>query len=275
MSFQPRIPIKFSKADDSETFVFPTAGYSFEAEGSLRAPEAMLTGGHGGLDLLGAGTPVKDSGLLRLAFEVIEDTPTLVEVTVDDMLDKLFRYGRGKLYTEGLESGAETLRWTRARMIAMPRINWSAGEQLLKRAVVAFRHDPFWYDDVALYASPVAISTNPQTVVVTNTGNARIYGSVLTAAGTFSGLTITNTTNGYRLKTDRTGASAADLVRFDAAKPAVDFSSDTGGTWSGDYANFLRRSGQVQLMVFEPGANSLSVAGLSGTLTIDAYPAFH
>ncbi len=275
MSFQPRIPIKFSKLDDSETFVFPTAAYSFEAEGGLRAPEAALTGGHGGLDLLGAGTPVKESGILRLSFEVLEDTPTAVEVTVDDMLDKLFRYGRGKLYTEGLESDVETLRWTRGRAISMPRINWSAGEQLKKRAVVGFRHDPFWYDDVALYASPITIDSDPKVITVTNTGNARIYNAVLTVAGTFSALTITNTTNGYRLKTNRTGASAADLVRFDAAKPAVDYSDDTGSTWTGDYAKFLRRSGQVHLNVIEPGVNSLTVAGLSGTLTIDAFPAFH
>lgn len=275
MSFQPRIPIKFSKFDDTETFTFPTAGYSFEEEGGLRTPEASLTGGHGGLDLLGAGTPVKESGLLRLSFEVLESTPTLVEVTVDDMMDKLYRYGRGKLYTEGLESGVETLRWTRARLIAMPRINWSAGEQLLKRAVLGFRHDPFWYDDEALYADPITINTDPQTVTVTNTGNAPIYNAVITAAGTFSALTITNTTNGYRLKTSRTGASSADLVRFDAAKPAVDYSDDTGSTWTGDYAKFLRRSGQVQLMIFEPGENSLNVAGLSGELTIDAFPAYH
>jgi hypothetical protein len=88
-------------------------------------------------------------------------------------------------------------------------------------------------------------------------------------------VTIVNLTNGYQVKSNRTGTSSNDRVRFDAGKPAVDYSANGGSTWTGDYANFVRKAGQVQFMVLEPGENSLQFTGLSGSFVITAYPAYH
>lgn len=280
MSYQPRIPTKFSKLDDSEELVFPLAEYAYEIEAAMHTPEATLTGSHGGIDLLGSGLAVKESPQLRLSFVVYDDTPEEVEATVDALLDKAFRYGRGKLWTLGREDTgagvAETLRWTRARALGMPRVEWEAGEILLKRLSLGFRCDPFWYAEDALYDAALDVDTDPKELTVTNPGTARIYNAVFTCAGTAaSGVTITNLTNSYRLKSTRALSGGGTRLRFDAGRPAVETSVDGGTSWSGDYSRFVRRSGQVQLMVLEPGDNVLNVEGLIGTLTIDANAAYH
>lgn len=284
MSWQPRYPTKFQNAAGTAEFVFPLAEYSFEIEGGLYVPESPLTGAHGGLDLLGAGTAPKQSNMLRLGFTVYEDEPKTVDATVDEMLQKIHSYGRGKLWTSGLNSaGAVELRWTWARAVAMPRLSWQGGDVVSKRALCGFRCEPFWYgenlleitDHIVDEPQSFAIVSDPDTLVIDNPGNAPIYNAVITLGGTYTNPTITNS-NGYRLSTTRDGASADQRVRFDAGRPAVEYSSDAGVTWEGDYTNFVRRTGQIHLMVLDPGENTFTVTGCSsGTLTIDAYAAYH
>ena len=396
--YQPRIPVKFTNADGTGTFTFPLAEYSFELEGGLYVPESPLTGAHGGLDLLGVGLAPKQSQMLRLSFTAFEDEPKTVDATIDEMLSKLHSYGRGKLWTSGLDSaGAVELRWTWARSVAMPRLSWQAGDVVSKQAICGFRCEPFWYaespiQDLAVAAQgtltvavqPTATDTftvgattytfvasgankagevnvgadlaaakvnivaaingtdgwnnanvlataaafSGNTCVVTaatagvagdsivftetftsgsnvmdgsgtlggtragsaassvdpslgsfaivNAGNAPIYNAIITLAGTYTNPVIRNTTNGYQLETARDGTSADHKVRFDAGRPGVEYSADAGVTWAGDYANFVRQTGQVHLMVLDPGTNNFTVTGAaSGTLTVTAYAAYH
>lgn len=283
--YQPRIPFKFTNADGTGTFTFPLAEYSFELEGGLYVPESPLTGAHGGLDLLGVGVAPKQSQMLRLSFTAFEDEPKTVDATIDEMLSKLHSYGRGKLWTSGLNSaGAVELRWTWARAVSMPRLSWQAGDVVSKQAICGFRCEPFWYGDTLLEITDhivdepqnFAIASDPDTLIIDNLGNARIYNAIITLGGTYTDPTITNVTNGYRLSTTRDGSSADHLVRFDAGRPAVEYSSDAGVTYAGDYANFVRATGQIHLMVLEPGENQIDVTGCSsGTITIEAYPAYY
>lgn len=282
--YQPRIPTKFQNAAGTAEFVFPLAEYSFELEAGLYVPESPLTGAHGGLDLLGMGTAPKHSQMLRLSFTAFEDEPKTVDATIDEMLSKLHSYGRGKLWTSGLDaSGNVELRWTWARAVAMPRLSWEAGDVVSKAALCGFRCEPFWYG-AALEITEhdlnepdqFTVVTDPDTFTVSNPGTARVYNAVIELAGTFTDPTITNLTNGYRLRTLRDGTLAAHRVRFDAGRPAVEYSADGGILWAGDYGNFVRQAGQVQLMVLEPGDNQFEIAGAAGAvLTIAATAAYH
>ena len=275
--YQPRIPITFANQAGSEDFDFPLAEFSFEWEQDLRTAFASQVGAHGEFDLLRDGTAVKGAGLLRLSFTAFAEHPKTVEATIDEMQKKLFNYGRGKLWTSGLDSSAaEELRWTYARAVAMPQLSWAGGDVTSKRASIGFRCDPFWYDDTALSGSPFTLNSDPDTFEITNPGNAPIFNALLTLAGTYTNPVIRNTTNGYQVESTTDGSSAAHLLQFNAGTGAIRKSTDTGAAWTNDYANYVRQTGQVQLMRLEPGVNAFTVTGCSsGTLAIVGYGAFH
>lgn len=146
--WQPRILTKFAKLDDSQELVFPLAEYAFELDQDLYVPSAPMAGAHGEIDLVGDDAATKGPIMARFSCVAYETVPKTVEVTIDAMMDKVHRYGRGKLWSLGLASnGEEELRWTRARATAMPHISWQQGMVLSKQASIGFRCDPFWYGE--------------------------------------------------------------------------------------------------------------------------------
>lgn len=163
--FQPRIPISFKNAAESATFTFPLAEYAFEIDQSLGTPDAMVTGAHGSLDMLGDGTAPKGPGIVRVSFTAYDQDPEAVDTTIDEMLTKLWGYGRGWLYSKGSESDVEVYRKTRARIVDMPRLSWKGGDIVNKSASVIFRTDPFWYGEADITATTVT-ATGTLTVAV-------------------------------------------------------------------------------------------------------------
>lgn len=157
--FQPRIPWKFTNAAETESFEFPLAEFQFSSDQALHAPEEALAGAHGGYDLLGVGTAPRASGIVRVSFAAYDESPADLEVIVDAMMDKCWRFGRGKLWSRGLDSaGAEQYRWIRARATAMPSINWAAGDVLRKSATVGFRTEAFWHNDQTILELSAAVA---------------------------------------------------------------------------------------------------------------------
>jgi hypothetical protein len=274
--WQPRIPIEFKSASLASTFTFPLAEFSFELDQELYTPGAPQTGAHGEFDQLRDGVAVKGPIDLRLSYTVYEDTPNEVETKVDEMLAEIWNFGRGWLYTSGLDASAVVeLRRTRARAVHMPQMSWAGGDVLRKAASVGFRCDPFWYGVTALTGSPFTLNSDPDTLSITNSGNGPIFNAILTLAGTYTDPVIRNTTNGYQVSSLTDGSHANHKLRFDAGRSAVEKSTD-GTNFTNDYANYVRQRGQVHLMKLDVGVNNFSVTGCpSGTLAIDAYPAWH
>lgn len=275
--YQPRIPIKFSNIAGSAEFVFPLAEYSYEFDQPLYVPSEPQVGAHGEFDMLRDGSAAKGAMLVRLGFTVFEEHPKDVETTIDEMQAKLWSYGRGKLWTSGLDSaGAVELRWARGRVMQMPSLRWSGGQVLSKAATLGFRCDPFWYSEDPLLESALTVESDPDVFEVTNPGNAPVYNAILTLSGTYTNPVIRNNTNGYQVASTTDGSSADHLLRFDAGRPAIEKSTNNGSTWANDYANYVRQSGQVHLMVLDPGVNEIEVTGCSsGSLTIAGNGAFH
>ena len=105
--------------------------------------------------------------------------------------------------------------------------------------------------------------------------SAPVKNAIITVKGPFSGLVITNTTNGYKLQSSTVGAGASDWLRFDSGRNTVEVSADSGATWADDQANFVRATDQVGLMVLDPGDNSFDVAGANGgTVVFQFYETF-
>lgn len=98
-----------------------------------------------------------------------------------------------------------------------------------------------------------------------------VRNAVITVKGPFSEPKITNTTTGYVVESSSVGAYPSDWLRFDAGRNTVEISDDDGATWTDDQANFVRAPGQVGLMEFAPGANSLTVEGANGGDVVVSY----
>lgn len=163
--FQPRLPYRFTNTAGSSEFVFPLADYTMEAEQGLRTPSAILTGAQGEVDLLGDGVAPRNAGKVRIGVTVYEEDPEDVDSVISEMMDKLARFGRGKLWSKGTVSGSEVLYWTRARLVdSMPPLRWTTGDVLSKSAAFIFRTDPFWYPSTELSAAAGA-ATGTLTVV--------------------------------------------------------------------------------------------------------------
>jgi hypothetical protein len=94
--------------------------------------------------------------------------------------------------------------------------------------------------------------------------SSAVKNAVITVKGPFDGLVITNTTTGYVLQSSRVATLSSEWLRFDAGRNTVEFSDDSGATWTDDQVNFVRADGQVGLMVIDPGANSIDVEGANG-----------
>lgn len=275
MSYQPRILEKFEDVAGTISFTFPIVEYEYESDQELYLPEAALAGAHYGYDMLGTSEALKATAIERLRFDVLENAgPSTVDTKVDEMVSELLRCGRGKLYS--IDS-ADVRRWAYARVGAMPSLRWSAGNIFHKTASVHFRRLSDWYGTTPI-AADITLNEATETFSINNTGLARVYNAVFIFKGTYVNPELTNLTNGYILESSRDGSAAGHWLRFDCGKRRVEFSTNSGTSYSGDYANFVRQTGQVHFMVLEPGVNNFSCAfgGVpSGTLSYSLYPAFN
>lgn len=266
-----RIAYKFTSFDGiSFSYTFPTALFEYEPSNQpLDVPVATLTGANYGHDQLGDLLARKELRQETVRFLLYGD-PVVVSGQIDDMKEALYGAGRGKLWTR-TSDGDE--RWCVARLMDVP--GWRS-QSVSVTIPVSLRFQcfsDFHPDDE--YDFDFAIGSSPETIIVDNIGNAPVYDAEFELSGTYTNPVILNTTTGYRMESARDGGGASDILRFISPR-YVDFSSDTGATWAGDYANYVRTRGQIQLMKLLPGYNVFTVTGVtSGTLTVRFWPAFH
>lgn len=264
---------KFTSLDGSSlVYTFPLNGYAMEQTQPLLAQRAVLTGASYEYDLMGDAVSPKANGFDRVSFLSVNATPATIDTDLDAVKSKLRLAAKGKLWT--LDSNGDR-RWAYARLQDMPDLSMDINGRNAAPVVVVFSRFSDWYGEDVIEDSPFTIGSDPDTFTVVNPGNARIYNAVITLKGTYTNPVLTNTTNGYILQSSRDGSSSSHHLRFDCGKGRVDFSTDNGATFAGDYANFVRQSNQVQLMVLEPGDNDFSIAGMSsGVVAVDAYGAW-
>lgn len=269
----PRYAEKFTSADGATiSYSFPLNLYEWDSQGqALETPVAALTGAHYSYNQLAASLAPQRNAVESVRF-VLKGTVASIEATIDEARSECYRIGLGKLWV--LDS-AGARRWAWARANTKP--SYSIDSPFIVPMSLSFSRFSDWYGETA-FDQTYTVDETPKALEVSNSGNARVYNAVFVLKGTFTNPTITNTTNGYRLKSNRDGSSASDWLRFDAGKNRVEFSADGGSSWSGDLANFVRKAGQAHLMVIEPGANAFTVedgGAPNETLDVDFSHAFH
>lgn len=222
-------------------------------------------------DAIGTGPATKSNAVERLSFLLLGDSGADINAQVDQLRAKLYVGGRLKVWTTGDEFDEygdpfETERWAVARITAMPEIPVGVRNYQSLPVTVSLNRGSDWAGEDPIEPAPIAVAGS---VVVNNPGTAPIRDVVITIDGSYSSLVITNTTNGKRLASSGSGSK----IRFDAGRGAVE--RWNGSAWIGDYANFVRRTGQVHLMAIEPGDNVLTISGATGTIAVDGYPKYH
>lgn len=264
---------RFEKADGSASVTFPTHRYEYEQSQPLRNSSVELTGAHYNYDMLEGAPALKSNGIERVRCMSSGD-PADMDNEVDD-INQIMSWGRGKAWT----TGASGERWAWARLVEKPQLSFTVENVSTYPIILQFERFSDWYDEepIGEYGNGIfTLASDPETVFVTNPGNVDVFNAVITVKGTFSGLRITNDDTGYVLETSTIGAASSDWIRFDAGRNVVEFSDDSGATWSDDQENFVRAPGQIALMVMQADANSLTFEGASGAdVVIDMYGAHH
>lgn len=203
------------------------------------------------------------------------DAGATLDTEIDNIRSKLYRAGKGKLWTI---SAAADRRWCHARLGAVPGFRLEASSKFALPVALPFTAYSDWYNELQNTDAAFTMNEATETFSISNAGNARVYNAVFTLTGVFVNPRIENTTSGYVMQSTRDGTDATNSkLRFDAGSRRVEFSSDAGVTYSGDYSNFVRQVGQVHLMVLDPGTNNFSVsfgAVPTATLLIRFYPAW-
>jgi hypothetical protein len=265
---------KFEYAPGS-FYTFPLYRYEYEPSQELVVASAALSGGNYSYDLLGSSRAPKRNSIHRLRFLEVGH-PGLINADLDALRAYLYEGAQGKVWAKGTlfddhDGEFEDERWAYGRIASMPNLQLRVENVGHVPAFVTFECSSDFYSE-ELEEQSFAI-TGTETVSVLNPGTAPVYNAVLTLKGTFSNPKIENLTNDYVVESERDGSSTDHWLQIRAPR-RVHFSSNGGVTWTGDYANLVRNP--VQLMVLEPGLNSLRVTGMSnGALDIEFYPAWH
>jgi phage-related protein len=134
---------------------------------------------------------------------------------------------------------------------------------------------PFFRLSTLIADNTVVVNSSPKAWVVTNPGTAIEYRPTITIDGPFTSITILNSINGVSLTYIGTiGAAETVIISADANGNASAILS----TGSANVISGVSHSGASALMIFNPGANTMSItsAGGNNTGTVKAsfYPPY-
>lgn len=252
------------------TYTWPRYALEYDATQPLVGSVIDLVGADYVFDQLGDGPALKGPGTHTIRYLLI-GLASAIEDEVDDMRAKLFRGARGQLIVEA-DDGSQ--RQCPARINAMPDIKLATTDRQRAPVILVFTQFADFQNVDLIDEHDGAVQTivgSPDTILVTNPGNADVLNAKITLKGTFTNPTITNdsldvpgSTTPWKFETTRDGAAASDWLEIDVGANTVRFSDDSGATWSDDSDNVVLQDGQVGLFALGPGVNSLTITGAGG-----------
>lgn len=264
---------RFEKADGSEVVVFPTHRYEYEQQQSLQGSSANLVGDDYSHDQLGSNPSLKANATERVRFIDVADADD-----IDDDMDNFKRivgWGVGKIVT----TSAKGERWAWGRPLEVAQYNINVENRIHLPVIMTFERSS---DFFALAHDESFNVSDPTTIEITNGGNTYAYDPVIIIKGPYTAPVITNnsvllpgTLTPYKLESIGVGAASTNWLKFDARRNEILRSSDSGATWLDDSANYVRQDGQLRLMLFASGVNSLLVDNVAGDVEVLFTEAWH
>lgn len=272
MSFRPRIPLTFESDDGNTVATFGPADFEWSSDQPLLVPSTPLLSANYDYDLLGNLPALKAPARESISFILIEDDPSDVDDQGDDLLDKCWRIGRGKLWAEDRNGNR---RWAYARAVSMPSTRFQASSLLEIAVSIEFRRNSDWYAEEATDVEFI-LDDDPDTITLTNPGSNTIYNAVLLIRDFTDSIIVINDTNQYTFSIatgDDPGSSSDDVLRVDFGTGHVYRSYDAGVNWILVDEKLTRGTSQAQIMVLSPGANDFVVYDADGAqLNFSYYP---
>lgn len=265
----------FESTDGSRRLVFSRYSHEWESRQQLRTVEAAALGADYAVDLLGTLPAPKGVGEERVRFLLVGDGPAALADALDQLRSTAYGIGTGRLWQERADG---LKRWAWARLSNMPEI--TLGGVHRRHAPVALRFtrlsDWFAADETVV---TVRTSTATTSIPLTNPGATVARGITFElrshGAGGFNQPSLTNDLTAETWQSTRVAANANALLRVDAGRMAVEYSTNLGGTWTDDYANFSTGPLQVGFLRLVPGGQSLTLTGApNATLTVRFYPSW-
>lgn len=240
---------------------FATGGglmtYQWADQQPLRTAFQNLVGADYGFDLIGAGAAPKANAKEVITVLVSQATGLAVDTSFETMRSNLRKIGQGKLYT--IDDSA-VLRWAYARPTAMPKVTITNNNRITTMVQLEFERMSDWFAN-ALTTVTTSITSNGQTFVLTNNGNAPVRFIEFVVKGpTYNHPKLTNQTDGnINWQSNRVGSLAAHWLDVDSGlnRVAARFSTDSGATYADDFANLVLPAGQVPFFELLPGANTI------------------
>lgn len=275
--YKPRWLEKFVRMDGSEEYIFPRTEHEWESKQRMFTPSTRAIGAHYGVDMLNHVLPPKDIGEERIRFTLFGE-PDEVNTALDELRAKMYEFGRGMLYTTDADGNR---RWAYARASDMPDISIGVRDRVTIPVSIGFRRYSDWRAPLPKSIT-VPLNVTNQNVIVPNVGNAQVFDVQLRfiafAVGGWNNPIVTNEIASSQITINRSAASATDQERILAGEYRVEYSTDSGGTWTPDYASLEIPGDQVTIFRLMPGDNVVQVqtSGTpNGELIIEFYPAFH
>lgn len=250
---------KFESRDGLISCTFPTDTYEFEPGQPYRESLERVHGADYAHDFAGYLPWPKQPGLEVVRCVIWGTSGVNADSQFDDLVSKCRRAGLGKLFSI---DNAGTRRWCYAKLGERPL--YRATQEQFFNIPVALRFVRLsdWFGAAATTGTNT-VTTSPKTVTINNPGNAPALNVQFrlraNTAGGFTAPNLRNTENGYSIGTSRTSSSAADEVRIDSGRMAVEYSQDDGTTYANDYALAVLGGTQVGVFRLEPGDNDIEV----------------
>lgn len=258
-----RRPLQFETA--AGTYTWPRYQLEYDPTQPLILALVDLPGADYAFDQLGDRPAVRGVGTHTLRFLLVGE-PAAIEAEIDSMRSICYLGARGRLVLEG--DGGDR-RSCAARITAMPQITLGVRDRQRAPVILTFVQLSDFQDDDAEVDVTTAITTDPQTVEITNPGDAVVYNPLITVEGPFDGLVLRNASlvvpgmsTPWTFATARV-AVAGDTLTIDVGANRVEFSEGGGGA-ADDAANVTLQDGQVGLFAVAPGANEIEVEGAIG-----------
>ncbi len=271
----PRHISRFESADGALSITLPMLEGETESAQEYRTAFEHAVGMNYAVDLHGALSAPLGVGQERLRAFVSGSTSIALDVEVDLLRRRLYEIGRGRLWSVGADG---TERWSWARCNSMPQMTVKSGIFQTMPVSIEFTRLSDWF--AAIETSIVTtVSASPTSITITNDGTAPVRDIVFLLASRsttgFSAPRITNGTTGETFVTTRVATSSTHRWRVDTGRYAVEYSTNSGTTWTNDYALFSTGSTQVGFMRLLPGPQVITITGApTSTLTISFYATY-
>lgn len=272
----PRHITRFVSRDGSTIVDLPMDRAETESTQELRTALTPGLGMDYAVDQLGVMPATKDIGTERLRAVLYGATGAAVDTQADVLRGQIQSIGQGRLWSTG---GDGTERWSRARPARMTDLTVSYESGFTQPVAVEFLRLSDWFSETSTVVSQT-LSGSPTTVNVTNAGDADAREIVIEIAALgangFVNPSITNVLTGETFSIARSAGSSTHRLRIDCGNYAVTRSTDSGSSWSNEYANLTVGSTQVGFLRLIPGSQGLTVTGCTNaTITVTFYASWH